>query len=343
MVVAPLTNNWMRSQVMDFLTNPYVIGTKTVLFRVPETTGSLSGSLFRPFQRVVWTCIACTAVLVAFTMTVFLTMSNKIRRSGSAPNGSVFENLWLALKIILRQSITSSEMSFCMPCKPLLFGAWTFTIIICAAYSGKFVALLAVPKSHLPFYTVEEMAAQTQYKYGFLGGAVYVEQLRDTNLSLYQKLWRNIKTFEKTDPDVMSENHTVLMQKVQLENFGYITDSFYADYEIARNCGLAKLRKSFSSVQMTSIGLQKNSPYLHAVDLAMSFIIEQGLLQKWVEKYMTRIHVHCPVQPHVVKLGLEHTVDLSYVQFVALTIAVLMLMLECVYWRSCFRELNHSM
>ena len=335
MVVAPLTNTWMRQQVMDFSTYAFVIDTKTVLFRAPTTTGSLSGTLFRPFQWVVWLCIICAMVLVAFATSVFLMTSNTIGRSGSTKSKSALETLWVAGKVILRQNITSSEMFCSMPCKPVLIGAWLFMIIICATYSAKFVALLSVPKLHLPFNTVEEMATQTQYKYGFLGGGVYVEQLRDANLSLYQKLWRNIKTFEKTDPDVMSKNHTLLMQKVQRENFGYIMDSFYADYEIARNCGLTKLKKSFSSVQMTSIGLQKNSPYLHTVDLAMAFIIDQGLLQKWLSNYLKQVQVRCPVQPHVVKLGLEHTTDFFCVQIATLLIAVSVLLVECVYWRTC--------
>ena len=52
---------------------------------------------------------------------------------------------------------------------------WFFCIIIVAIYGANLVAFLAVSQRSLPFETLEEMTAQTDYKYGMMGGTVWTD------------------------------------------------------------------------------------------------------------------------------------------------------------------------
>ena len=51
---------------------------------------------------------------------------------------------------------------------------WLFCIIIVATYVANLVAFLAVSQLTLPFTTLEELAANTDYKFGTLGGTEWV-------------------------------------------------------------------------------------------------------------------------------------------------------------------------
>ena len=52
---------------------------------------------------------------------------------------------------------------------------WIFSLTIMAVYSGNFVALLTVSKEVLDFNGMAELIELDDYKWGFLGGTVYVD------------------------------------------------------------------------------------------------------------------------------------------------------------------------
>ena len=57
----------------------------------------------------------------------------------------------------------------------VVFGSWwLFCIIVVATYGANLVAFLAVTQRTLPFTTLEELSAQSDYKYGFMGGTGWV-------------------------------------------------------------------------------------------------------------------------------------------------------------------------
>ena len=52
-------------------------------------------------------------------------------------------------------------------------GAWLIIgVILYATYAANLTAILAVNYDELPFNTLEEMVAQTEFKYGVLQGTV---------------------------------------------------------------------------------------------------------------------------------------------------------------------------
>ena len=55
---------------------------------------------------------------------------------------------------------------------------WIFCIIITATYSGNLIAFLTVIKEHLPFDTVTGMINQKTYRWGTVGGTVWVLNLK---------------------------------------------------------------------------------------------------------------------------------------------------------------------
>ena len=54
-----------------------------------------------------------------------------------------------------------------------ILGPWILACVAVAAlYTGNLVAYLSVTELTMPFETLDEMAAQTYYKYGYSGGDV---------------------------------------------------------------------------------------------------------------------------------------------------------------------------
>ncbi len=51
---------------------------------------------------------------------------------------------------------------------------WLFCIIIVATYVANLVAFLAVTQHTLPFTSLEQLQANTDYKFGTLGGSGWI-------------------------------------------------------------------------------------------------------------------------------------------------------------------------
>ena len=81
--------------------------------------------------------------------------------------------------------IYSCISSICIPpatCEPswgsvrCLFISWRlFCLIMVATYTANLVAFLSVKKTVLPFHTIQEVAAQKQYKYGTTAGSFILD------------------------------------------------------------------------------------------------------------------------------------------------------------------------
>lgn len=65
---------------------------------------------------------------------------------------------------------------------------WVFCIVFMAVYSGSLVAYLAVTIVNLPFNNLEEMVAQTAYKWAIVQGTIV-----NTVLELSKILSENLK------------------------------------------------------------------------------------------------------------------------------------------------------
>ena len=72
----------------------------------------------------------------------------------------------------------------------MMIGIWMMAcIVLSASYTANLVASLSVTKVKMPFDTLEEMAAQSAYKYGFVDGHVGMVLLKVENITIKSHLF----------------------------------------------------------------------------------------------------------------------------------------------------------
>ena len=67
------------------------------------------------------------------------------------------------------------------------------------------------------------------------------------------------------DPDILSPNHSLQLQKVELERYAYIVDVTSIQTEMAVNCHLTMLDLRFMPLHYC-LGLQNNTAYKDIVN-----------------------------------------------------------------------------
>lgn len=69
---------------------------------------------------------------------------------------------------------------------------WMSCMVIVATYSGNLIAFLTVSKDVLPFDTLEGMADQNEYRFGYIGGTALDHYIRVSyfhqNCTIFQRL-----------------------------------------------------------------------------------------------------------------------------------------------------------
>lgn len=58
--------------------------------------------------------------------------------------------------------------------RTLVSAFWLFSIVLVGTYSGNLIAFLTVPLDKPPFNSLDEMIAQSEYKWGTIGASFYV-------------------------------------------------------------------------------------------------------------------------------------------------------------------------
>lgn len=78
------------------------------------------------------------------------------------------------LYLNFKSFIGNGNTSFSNSGRILISTWWIFTIVVLATYSGNLVAVLSVTLEEAPFNTFEGLVEQDQYKWGTLGGTIYL-------------------------------------------------------------------------------------------------------------------------------------------------------------------------
>ena len=73
-------------------------------------------------------------------------------------------------------------------------------------------------------------------------------------------MWNTMVRDAERDPDILSPNHSLQLQKVLDERYAYITDVTAIQTEMAVNCHLTMLDLRFMPLHY-SLGFQNNTAY----------------------------------------------------------------------------------
>lgn len=135
---------------------------------------------------------------------------------------------------------------------------WFFALIMLASYTANLAAFLTAAAMEATIESVEDLAKQSKIKYGVVDGGSTAGFFRDSNFSIYQRVWA---AMESAKPSVFTKSNDEGKERVAKEQGGYafFMESTSLEYMMERNCELAQIGGLLDS-KGYGIALPVNSP-----------------------------------------------------------------------------------
>lgn len=118
---------------------------------------------------------------------------------------------------------------------------WFFCLIMSSSYTANLAAFLTKANLEAPIDGAEALAKQTKIKYGALKDGSTESFFRNSNFSLYQRMWQSMK---ETRPSVFVASNTDGVQRVQTTKkaqYAFLMESTGIEYELQTKCDLKQI------------------------------------------------------------------------------------------------------
>ncbi|XP_046351224.2 glutamate receptor ionotropic, kainate 4-like isoform X1 [Haliotis rufescens] len=277
LTVAALTISSSRLKVMDF-TYPFGYDKGVGVYRIPSTESSQWKTLFFPFS---WQVHMCLAISFVFSVCLLYCLQ-WVSRDKAKNDLDLGDTTLLIWGMFIRYSYdvksTSLATSF------FISFVWLFGTVTTAIYCGNLMAFFAVAKETLPFRTIPEVAAQSEYKWGTQGGSFWVNIFEFGKSSDYKAIWSGIKKFNQTDPNVLHSDEYLHREKVEAGKYIFFVEADMLKGWASENCELRLLEDSVYQVRY-GIGLPIDSPYTKLFSQKLVAFSEEGLFVAWKKKW----------------------------------------------------------
>nr|XP_011455937.2 glutamate receptor ionotropic, kainate 5 isoform X2 [Crassostrea gigas] len=284
LMVAGASIQASREQVMDF-THPFYYDTTTILIKRPDPDENKMFTLAKPFKIEVIVCIFFVLPVSAFLLFVIEKLSPYYKIHGPEGRQNYQMSFWYMFGALLTQggeSLPNSQSG-----RTMITFFWLFSLIMVATYSGNLIAFLTVTIDKAPFNSLEELVEQDDYKWGILAGTYFVTWFQESPFELLQKVWSGIKTFNRTDTDVLNPDPNVHIDKMYKEKYVYIGDKSYMEVRKANRCELITATEEIPNMSY-GIGLPNNSLYTKLFSDKILSLQEGGILQTFKQKHWPR-------------------------------------------------------
>ncbi|XP_048259569.1 glutamate receptor ionotropic, delta-1-like [Haliotis rufescens] len=268
---------------MDF-TFPFYYDHAVGIYKLPDPNGTKWLKLIRPFKGTVLVCLAISLVAVAALLCVMEMVGSSLKSNSTTSTGNKYfqESLWYLYGAMLSHG--GSEQPKSESGRILVGFWWLFCIVIAASYSGTLIASLTVNKEILPFDNIADIASQTDYSWGTVGGSSYVTYFENDPSESNRKIWQGIQGFQGYDNDVLSQSADVHMKKVLEGSYVFFNDNEALTPWKSQHCDLAFTKETFLPFTY-ALGLPKESPYADIFSNVMLKIDQSGLFINWRRKW----------------------------------------------------------
>ncbi|XP_049802382.1 glutamate receptor ionotropic, kainate 2-like isoform X1 [Schistocerca nitens] len=282
LAICDLTITQERQSAVDF-TMPFMTLGISILYKQPEKADPNLFSFLDPFTIDVWIYMATAylGVSVIFFILARMAPGEWDKSHPCDPDPTELENTFNMINIFWFS--TGSLMGQGCDLLPkavstrLIAGMWWFfTLIMIASYTANLAAFLTNSKLDAPIEGVEDLAKQTKIKYGTYGGGSTAGFFKNSNDSLYQRMWLVMK---QARPDVFTADNQEGVERVKKEkgNYAFFMESTSIEYQTALNCDLRKIGGLLDS-KGYGIALPRDSPFRTAVSGAVLQLQERGNL-----------------------------------------------------------------
>ncbi|XP_070180460.1 probable glutamate receptor [Littorina saxatilis] len=223
-----------------------------------------------------------------------------------------------------------SEIVLSSPRSHMLLFSWMLlSLVVAAAYGGTLTASLTVNRQPQPFGSLQDLlSSDHSYTWGTVGNAAFLVSLQNSNDSVLRDLWRGIQRFSTEDGDVISQNLTVLTQKVRSEDFVLLDSAMVAREYFGGECDIAVVDAGLGGL-LPSLTFPEGSALTGPVSDVILRLHAAGVLSHWIEKWFSLAVCHTdPQGPPVISL--LHLQGVLIILPLGMGLALTVLMIEIV-------------
>ncbi|KAL1491677.1 hypothetical protein ABEB36_012237 [Hypothenemus hampei] len=341
LAICDFTITPQRRQVIDF-SMPFMSLGIGILHKenVVEEEENLYGFL-GPLCPVVWMYIGVLYLFISLTLVVIARLSTKDWENPHPcdENPSELENIWdlknscwLTLGSITTQGCDILPKGGCTRIATASW--WFFSLIITSSYTANLAAFLTKSKTDVSIDNVQELAEQSQIKYGCMSNGATANFFQLNNNSLYQRMWN---TMINERPSVFEGSNSDGVERVESTKNGlyaFFMESTTIDFEMRRRCNLRRIGDLLDS-KSYGIGMPLNFAYRHSINKAVLELQETGKLLKLKTRWWQNegVEKSCPGKQSVNSeaLALENVGGVFIVLVAGIGIAFLIAILEFLW------------
>ncbi|XP_072382908.1 glutamate receptor ionotropic, kainate 2-like [Diabrotica undecimpunctata] len=329
LALCDLTINQQRRSIVDF-SMPFMTLGISILHKSPQKSDAKPFAFLDPFDTSVW-IYSATLYLVVSIILFFIARMTPGDWENPHPcdqEPTMAENIWslrnchwATLGTIMNQGCDilpkgiSTRLALAM--------WWFFALIITNSYIANLTAFLTKANLDSPIKSVEDLGKQSKIKYGFLEGGATEQFFRESNNSLYQRMYLNMKSAR---PSVLETDNLDGVQRVlntKNELYAFLMESTTIEYHTATKCELKQVGDWLDS-KSYGIAMPMNANYRSAIDKAILQLQETGRLnalkQKWWKE--KRTDTLCEVLRNLDKDDKEGDLDLAKTSGIFLVLVV---------------------
>ncbi|KAK3094921.1 hypothetical protein FSP39_007902, partial [Pinctada imbricata] len=240
LLAAPLSITLPREAVVDFI-YPFFNEVTKIIQKKPNENDTKWRKLIDPFHPYVLLGLAVCLPFASFLMSLYESVFPQYRDTPERHEDDglhIFSNaFWYMYGALLTQG--GEHMAESITGRLFLSTWWLFSITIMGIYSGNLIAFLTVSKENLDFKNMDELFDLDDYEWGFTGGTVWTDLFRSATTSQHMQFWERLKVFNSTDPDVLSIDTNVHVNKVLGGNYAFLADDTYLQQLLSVHCELA--------------------------------------------------------------------------------------------------------
>ncbi|KAF0300287.1 Glutamate receptor ionotropic, delta-1 [Amphibalanus amphitrite] len=226
-----------------------------------------------PFSPALWTAAFALLLCAAGVWSAMAAAAPQAETNASEPGATATpaEPFWTVLGVLVQQGASVVPESSSQ--RILLGSLWVFSVVLFASFTSNIVSLLASTRYVMPFETLEQLAALTDWKIIANPESADLHQLfRIHELNRTGKL-EPIKAFLPHALDILLTNDKTVL----------FTAFSNVDHVLRRNCSFvwSAIRVLPSAGYLTA---QRDLPYRDAIATRLSHLSEAGLLKHLWEK-----------------------------------------------------------
>ncbi|XP_033743043.1 glutamate receptor 2-like [Pecten maximus] len=286
LAIAPLTITFDREKDVDF-TKPFMNIGISIMIKKPDIEKPGVFSFMQPLELGIWICILVAYAAVSVGLFLVSRCSPYEWKKVAALKGeyendfSILNSFWFSTGALMLQGSDTCPRSI----SGRIIGTvwWFFVLIIISTYTANLAAFLTVERMVAPIESADDLAKQTEIKYGTISSGTTRKFFETSKVPIYQQMWH----FMSTQPSVMVGDMSTGIERVRNSKgkYAFLLESSGNEYINSREpCDTMRVGRNLNSKGF-GIATPENYYLRDNINLAVLTIKENGFLHKLQQKW----------------------------------------------------------